>query len=197
MHHIATIFISIALPATSAQQTDDVQNHILRIHPGPQLPFHIDAAHLHLTQRHRLSRQNIPHLSRPNAKRNRSKCPMRRRVAIATSDRRPWLRDPLLGSHHVHDPLFPAAQTEIRNSKLLHVPVQFLDHLLRQRIRKWRHLAVRRNNVIHRCKRPVRIRHLQSQISQHPKRLRARHLVNQMRVDQQLRLSVVQSADRV
>ena len=193
----ATVFISVANAALRAQLCDDVQDDILRIHPRMQGAVHIDAAHLRLAHGHRLRGQHIAHLSCPDAKGNRSECPVGRGMRVTTGNRRPRLSDALFRPHHMHHTLATAAQIEISDAKLLRIPAQLPDHFRRQRIREWLHLTVRRHNVIHRGKRAVGEADLQPQIAQHAEGLRAGDFMDQMRADQQLRLSVAQLAHSV
>jgi hypothetical protein len=51
--------------------------------------------------------------------------------------------------------------------------------------------------VIDRRKRAMRHRDLQPEVAEHPERLRARHLVDEVRADEELRLAVGERADGV
>jgi len=97
----------------------------------------------------------------------------------------------------VNDALFARGAVKKSNAELLTVLADFLDHRLRQRIAVRLGELVSRNNVIDRREGAVRHRDLQFQIAQHAESLRAGHLVDEVRADQQLRLAVGQLADGV
>ncbi len=195
--HLARILVGIARTTVHTQQTDNVQNHVLGIHTGLQMPIHIDAAHLQLAHRHRLRGQNIAHLARPYAKSDRAKRPVRARMGVAARNRRSGLGYPLLWPHDMHDPLLAAPRIEKRDPIQLAVLANLLHHRISQAIRVRLLRLIRRHNMVHRRKRAARVAHRQPKVAQHPKCLRARHLVNEVRPNQQLRLPIGQLAHRM
>ena len=191
------ILVGETRAAVHPEQADDVQNDVLGVDARAQLTVHLDAADLQRAQRHRLRREHVTHLARADAKRDRAKRPVRARMRIAAGDRRAGLGDALLGPDNVHDPLLAARAVEKRDAKLRAVLAQFVHHRLRERILIGLDQLVGRDDVVHRRKRPVRHEDLQPEIAQHPEGLRARHLVDEVRADEELGLAVGQRADRV
>ena len=187
----------MANAAIGTQQADDVERHVLGIHAGLQLAGHVDAAHLHWAERHRLRGQHVAHLRGADTEGDRAKRAVRGGVAVTAGDGRAGLRDALFWADDVHDALLAAAQAEVGDAELLGILVQLLDHLFGQRIGERRHLAVGRHDMVHGREGAVRIGHLQIQIAQHAEGLRAGHFVHQMCVDEELRLAITELADGV
>ena len=68
----AAVFVGVADAAVDAEFADDVQNHVLGVNTRLQFAVYIDAPHFGLAHRHCLRRQNVTHLARTDAKRNRA-----------------------------------------------------------------------------------------------------------------------------
>ena len=80
----------------------------------------------------RLRREHVLDLARADADGQRAERAVRGRVAVAAHDRHPRLREPLLGTDHVHDALARLAHRVQPDAELLAVVREHL-HLLRAR----------------------------------------------------------------
>ena len=118
-------------------------------------------------------------------------------MAVAAGDRRARLGDALLGADHVHDPLPPAVDVEHRDPVLFAVLAQLLDHGVGERILERFHAAVGRHDVIDRRERALGHQYRQVAVAEHAEGLRAGHLVDEVRPDEQLGLPVRERADAV
>ncbi len=90
----------------------------------------------------------------------------------------------------MHNPLFAAGQVKIGDAEFLGVPAQFLNHRVCQGVGEGFLTLIGRDNVIDRGKGSVWILHRQPAIPEHPESLRAGHLMNEVRPDEQLGLTI-------
>ena len=90
------------------------------------------------------------------------------------------MHDALLARGHVKklDPGFGA------------IFAQLLDHGIGQLVGEWLLALVGRHNVVYRGKGALRVEDLQIKVAQHAEGLRAGHLVNEVRADEQLRHAI-------
>jgi hypothetical protein len=93
----------------------------------------------------------------------------------------------------VDNALSAAADVEKLHAKLGAVVAQGSDHALCEIVLEWFNLVFRRNNVIDRSKGAIRVSNRQPEIAKHAESLWTRDLVNEVRTDEKLRLSVGQS----
>ena len=174
-----------------------MEDDVLGINARAKLAIHIDAANLHLAERHGLRGQNVAHLGGADTEGDGAKSTVSGGVAVATGNRGAGLGDALLRSDNVNDALLAAGKAEIGDAEVLGVLVEFLDHRLGERIGKRRDLAVGRDDVIDGGEGAVGIGHFKIQITQHAKGLRAGDLMDEMRVNEELCLAIVEGADDV
>ncbi len=97
----------------------------------------------------------------------------------------------------MHDPLAPGVDVEERNAELLARLLEGLDHSLGEVVLEGALAVVGRDDVIDGGERSLRHHHGKVEIAQHAERLRARHLVDEVQPDQELRLSPRQHPHRV
>jgi len=180
----AAVFVGIADAAIHAEVADDVQGDILGIDAGDELSINIDAANLGLADRHGLGREDIAHLASTDAKGDGSKGSVGRSVRVAAGNRHAGLGDALLRPDDVNDALIAAGQIKKGNTGFGAVLAQFLDHRIGEGIGERFLALIRRNDVIDGGEGAVGIENLQAKVTKHPKGLRARHLVNEVRADQ-------------
>ena len=121
--------------------------------------------------------------TRANAKRERPESTVSARVTIATNDRRAWLRQAKLWSNDVNNALFGRLYVEELNSKLFAVSTECLDLSRRNRICDRQVAICSWNVVIDGAESEIRASHFAVRLTQSVKRLRRRHLVNEMEVD--------------
>ena len=157
-----------------------MENHVLGIDSGQELSADLDAAHLQFAQRHSLRREHVADLRRADAERNRPERPVRARMRVTARDRRARLRNALLGPDDVHDALLAACAVEKRDARRGAILAQLFHHGLRERIAVGLSKLISRHDVVDCGKGPVRHRDLEPQIAEHPKGLRARHLVDEV-----------------
>ena len=122
---------------------------------------------------------------------------MRRGVAVAARDGHARLREPELGSDHVHDALVDAVEAVEGNAELAAVALERRHHFFGEHVQKRPALIECRHDVVDRRKRAVRVGHCAAAHPQHIEGLRAGDLVNQMQPDEELCLPCRQLAHRV
>ena len=121
--------------------------------------------------------------TRANAKCERAESTVSARVTITTNDRRAWLRQAKLWSNYVNDSLFGRENVEQLDSKLFAVLTQSFDLIRGHRIGN-RQAAIRGwNVVIDGAESEIRASHFATGLTQSVKRLRRRHLVDEMEID--------------
>ena len=174
-----------------------MKNDIFGIDPRTQPPGDIDATHLEPAQGHGLGGQHVADLRGSDAKRDGPEGPVRARVRVAAGDGRAGLGDPQLRTHDMNNALLAGRTVEEGDAEFPAALAQRFDHRVGERVGIRLGHLVRRHDVIDRGKRPVGHRHLEPKVAEHAKRLRAGHLMDQVRADQELRLAVRQGAHRV
>ena len=172
-----------------------MENYVLGVHSRPEPAVDVDAADLERAHGERLCRQYVADLRRPDSKRDSAESPVGRRVRVAAGDRNPGLREPLLRTDHVDDPLFSAFWIEEGDPVLPAVFLKSDDHVLGERIAKGSLAGVRGDDVIDGGEGTLRIGNGEAEGAEHAERLRARDLVNQVERDEELGLAVRQEAD--
>lgn len=90
------------------------------------------------------------------------------------------------------DALLATLEIEIGDAELLRIAIELFDHGIRQRISEWLFKLIGRDDVIHRREGALRVPDGKSEVTEHAESLGAGHLVDEVRVDEQLRLSVGQ-----
>ena len=88
----------------------------LALTPGASAPSRSHAHRLGLAPHQALRRQHLFDFGRADAERQRAKCAMRRRVAVAAHDRHAGLRQAELGADHVHDALIAGVEVVERDA---------------------------------------------------------------------------------
>ncbi len=171
-----------------------MENDVLRVDAGLQLPVDLDAPHLQLVQRDRLGGQHIAHLAGADAKGDGPEGAVGRGMGIPAGDGRARLGDALLGAHDVHDPLLARVCIKKCNTVLGAVAAELFDHPLGQRIAVGLDRLVRRHDVVDGGEGAGGKTHRQPAVPQHAKGLGAGHLMDQMCTDEQLRLPVAELA---
>ena len=104
---------------------------------------------------------------------------------------------PELGSDDMDDALVGAVDVVERDAELAAVLLERRHHFLGEHVEKRPALVERRHDVIDGRERAVRKRHLAAAHPQHVERLRARHFVDEVQADEQLRLPGRQRAHGV
>src|SRR5690606_16528346 len=170
---------------------------VLRVDTGPELAIDLDAPKLRLRHGHGLCREDVPDLAGADPERNGTERTVSTGVAVTAGDGGAGLGDALLRSDHVDDALHAAAEVEEADVVLGRVATQLADHLVGQRVLEGFDARVGRHDVVYGRERALRHEDLDAKVAQHPERLRARHLVDQVGVDEQLRLTVAQDAHTV
>jgi len=155
----ARVFVGVADAAVHTQTVDDVQDHVLCGHPGPELSVDHDAPHRELVHGQGLRCQYVAYLGGADAKRDGSEGPVGRGVRVAAADGHTRLGQPRFRSHDVNDALLAAFRRKIPDIVALHVLLQSHQHLFGKRVTKRPKLRRRRDDVIHGRERPIGIRY--------------------------------------
>src|ERR1044072_6979400 len=108
---------------------------------------------------------------------------MRARVAIAANDRHARTSESELWSNDVNDALFGRVDVVELNAKLVTVSAQWLDFISGNSVSDRKTAIGGRNVVIDRGESEIRASHLAACLAQTVKRLRRRHLVNEVQID--------------
>ena len=133
-----------------------------------------------LVLRQALRGQHVLDFARADAKCERSKSAVSARVTIATNDRHARLRQTKLRPNDVNDSLFGGVDVEELNAKLFAVSTECLDLIRGNGIGNWQ-TAIRGGDVvIDSAESEIRASHFAICLTQSIKRLRRRHLVNEM-----------------
>ena len=169
--------------AVSSNLPDNPQRQILCRHAISKLPPHVHLHRLRLPLRQALRRQHMLHLRRPNSKRQRPKCSVRRGMTVAAHNRHSRLCHPQLRTNHMHDPLIGRIHIKQPNTKLLAIRLQRGNLLRRNQVGDRSSPRLGRNIVIDSRHGASRLPHLPSCRSQSIKRLRRSHLMHQMQID--------------
>src|SRR5258705_4377912 len=92
----AAVLDDRANAAAHADARDDPEDHVLRPHAAWQRALDGDRHRAGTPGPQRLRREDVLDLAGPDTERDRAERAVRRRMAIATNDRQPWLREPEL-----------------------------------------------------------------------------------------------------
>ena len=132
-----------------------------------------------------------------DAEGNRAESAVRGGVRVAAGDRGAGLGDALLRSDHVDDALGAGRGVEEADAVVLGVLTEGLDHLLGDRVGVGLLELVGRDDVVDRGEGALRVFHLEAEVPEHAEGLGARHLMDEVRADEQLGLAVRQLAHRM
>jgi hypothetical protein len=121
--------------------------------------------------------------TRADAKRKRTKRTVSARVTVAANDRHAGLSQAKLWSNDVNDALFRRVNIEELNAKFFAVSPQCFDLLRRGRVSD-RETAIGSGDVvIDSAESKIRASYFAACLAQTIKRLRRRHLVNEVQID--------------
>jgi hypothetical protein len=121
--------------------------------------------------------------ARADAKRERAKRAVSARMAVAANDRHAGLRETKLWSNDVNDALLGRMDVEKLNAKLAAIAAQCFDLLRGRRVSDRQTAIGRRNVVIDRAESMIRASYFAAGLAQTIKRLRRRHLMNEVQID--------------
>ena len=182
-HCIAGVFDRVSGGSVSTDLADDSEREIFRRHSLRKRSARFDLHRPRLVLRQALRGQHVLDFTRPDAKCERAESTVSARVTITANDRHAWLRQAKLWSNDVNDALFGRVDVEELNSKLFAVSTECLDLIRGNRIGD-RQAAIRSwNVVIDGAESEIRASHFAARLTQSVKRLRRRHLVNEMEID--------------
>jgi hypothetical protein len=116
----------VADSAGDAHLTDCGEDQVFGGDAEAERPLVADPHRAGLGLHHALGREHVLNLARADPERQCAECSVRRGVRVAADDRHPGLRDPQLGSDHVHDPLMVGAQRVQGDVELLAVALKRL-----------------------------------------------------------------------
>ena len=154
----------------------------LAVQPGPELAGVVDPHRLGPPLGQRLGRQHVLDLARADAERERAERAVGGGVGVAADDRHARLGQAELRADHVHDPVAAVPERIQADAELGAVAVERLELRLRELVG----IARAGGDVVvgggHRAVGPA---HAPAGRPQPLERLRARHLVHQMQVDEQ------------
>jgi hypothetical protein len=182
---IAAVLEHRADPAAGTDAGDDREHHVFGGHAVGEIAVHGDRHRAGFHLREGLRREHVLDLAGTDTERQRAERTVRRRVAVAAHDRHPRLREPLLGSDHVHDPLAGIAHRVAADAELFAVTRQRLDLLGRDRIFERTIETGGRHVVVHRGDGQIGPAHGPAREAQSVERLRRGDLVHEMQVDEQ------------
>ena len=98
-------FVSVAHTTLHAQLLDDIQDDVLGVDAGTELPIDDDAADFRAIQEHGLSGQYFSHVAGADADGNGTEGPVSTGVAVAANNGHTRLSQTLFGANHVHNAL--------------------------------------------------------------------------------------------
>ena len=174
-----------------------MQDDVLGVDAGGELAVHLDAADLEGAEGEGLGREDVADLRGADAEGDRAERAVGGGMGVAAGDRGAGLGDALLRSDHVDDALGAGRGVEEADAVVLGVLTEGLDHLLGDRVGVGLLELVGRDDVVDRGEGPVRILHLEAEVPEHAEGLGARHLMDEVRADEQLGLAVRQLAHRM
>ncbi len=193
----AAVFVGVADAAVGAEEADDVEDDVLGIDAGAQAAVHVDAADLHFAQGHGLGGEDVAHLRRADAEGDGAEGAVRGSVAVSAGDGGAGLGDALLGADDVDDALPAAAEAEVGDAELPGVFVQLLDHGFGEGVGEGGLLVVGGHDVVHGGEGAVGVGDFESEIAEHAEGLGAGDFVDEVGVNEELRLAVGEGADGV
>jgi hypothetical protein len=101
VEHVARVFVGEAHAAVHAQLLDDVEDDVLGVHAGPQLPVHFDAPDLQLFHGQGLRGQHVADLRGADAEGQGAERAVGGGVRIAAADGHARLGEAALGANDV------------------------------------------------------------------------------------------------
>ena len=174
-----------------------MEDHVLGVDARAEPARHLDPPHLGLAERQRLRGEHVAHLARTDAEGDRTERAVRRGVRVAAGDGDAGLGEALLGADHVDDALLTGRRVEEGDAVTLAVLLERDHHLFGERVLERPLAGVCRDDVIDGGERALGVGNGEVEAAQHAERLRARHLVDQVKRDEELRLPVRQRTDRM
>jgi hypothetical protein len=175
----------IAGRARGADLADDGEHDVLGRCARRQYTVHRNAHVLRPPLDQRLGREHVLHFGCPDAMGNRAERAMRRRVAVAAHDRRARQREALLGPDHVDDALPLVATIVVLDAEVAAVLLHVGELLAALRIFGRLRPITGRDVVVGDGECQFRAAHATVRHAQAFERLRARHLVDEVAVDEQ------------
>src|SRR5690606_21782706 len=142
-------------------------------------------------------REHVAHLRRADAEGHRPEGAVRRGVTVAARDGHARLREPELGTYHVHDALTAGHMVVEGNTELAAVLLERREHGLGHLVRERPGEVLRRHDVVHGRESAVRKAHAPAAAAQVVEGLRAGHFMDEVKADEQLRLPGRQAPDGV
>jgi hypothetical protein len=142
---------------------------------------HRAGAHL----RQGLRREHVLDLAGTDAERERGERAVGRRMAVAAHDRHAGLREALLGTDHVHDPLPRVTHRVAADSELPAVACEHVHLLRRDRVLEWLVETRGGHVVVHRRDRQVRSTDAAPRQPEPVERLGRGDLVHEVEIDEQ------------
>ena len=183
---LAAVFDDIAGAAGRAGDRDDMEGKVLRRDALAQAAGHLDGHVQHLPGPERLRGEHMLDLGRADAVRECTEGAVRGRMAVTADDGHARLGAPLLGADDMHDTIVDIAHREVLDAVLGDVARQRLELVARFGIlhaRKAERLVLGRRVVIGNRKGQLRPAHTAAGNLQAVKRLRGRHLVDEVQVN--------------
>ena len=182
---LARVLDHVAGRAVGADLADQPEDQVLRDDAARGHALEADEHLRRAAVGQRLRREHLLDLARADAERERAERAVRRGVRVAADDRHAGLRDAELGADHVHDALAAMSAAVAADAELLAVAVERVELLLRELVADRLRERRRRHVVVGRRERAVGAAHRAAREAQPVEGLRARHLVDEVQVDEQ------------
>jgi len=186
---LAAVLVDVADAAVGPELPDDRQDNVLRGDALTELAGDLDPADLLFLHGDAASRQHVADLRGPDTERQRAERAVRRRVGVAADDRHTGLGEPLLRPDDVDDPLVAGVGVREVDAGPAEVLLELRHHGLGRLVLERSVAVPGRHDVVDRRVRALRERDLLPALFQHPERLRAGDLVDEVEPDEQLVLS--------
>ena len=193
----AGVFVGVTDAAVDAEDADDVEDDVLGVDARGELAVDLDATDLEGAEGEGLGREDVADLRGADAEGDRAERAVGGGMGVAAGDGGAGLGDALLRTDHVDDALGAGRGVEEADAVVLGVLTEGLDHLLGDRVGIGFLELVGRDDVVDRGEGTLRVLHLEAEVPEHAEGLGARHLVDEVRADEQLGLPVRQLAHRM
>ena len=194
----AAVLHDVALAAAGADLGDQRQHDVLGGHPGGQLAVDVDRHRLRPALGQGLGGQHVLDLRGADAERDRPEGAVGGGVRVAADHGQAGLGQPELGADDVHDSLIKIAEAVDPDAELRRVPAQRVDLGPRHRVGD-RAIDVQGGGVVVLGGQgQVRPADRTARLAEAVERLRTRHLVDEVEVDEeQIRLALRRADDVV
>jgi hypothetical protein len=180
---LAAVLEDVAGATADPDSGDEGQDDVLRADAGGEASVDPHLVRLRFALEEGLGGKDHLDLARPDAECQRTERPVRGRVRIATDDGHPRLGETELRTDDVDDPLVGRADAVKRDPELGAISRQLVDlgrgHDVEDRQVPW----MGRNRVVGRRDGPLRVAYPKAARAKPRKRLRRRHLVDEVEVD--------------